>query len=207
MPRLLQTLPIIALMAMAAPVTAQEEAAEGDAAASEAEAGAKATGGAGEILDMGRTEEESPTYIKEEYGDWQLKCFRSEAEEDPCQMYQLLTEDTGNPIAEISLFRLPEGQQAAAGATVVVPLGTLLTEDLKISVDDGRAKSYSYSFCSMIGCFARIGLTGEDVAAFKAGAEAQLQIVPAQAPNQTVDIRVSLNGFTAAYDNVSTVQN
>ena len=76
-------------------------------------------------VQTGRAAQEDPTYIKEEYGDWQLKCFRSEAEEDPCQMYQLLTEEAGNPVAEFSLFRLPEGAQAAAGATIVVPLGTL----------------------------------------------------------------------------------
>ncbi len=207
MPRKLKTLPLIALMALATPAVAQDESAEGDAAASEAETEAPEQSEAAPGLDMGRSEEDNPTYIKEEYGDWQLKCFRSEAEEDPCQMYQLLTEENGNPVAEFSLFRLPEGQQAEAGATIVVPLGTLLPENLKISVDGGRAKTYTYSFCNMVGCFARIGLTNADVAAFKAGVQAQLQIVPAQAPNQTVDIPVSLDGFTAAYDNVSTVQN
>lgn len=160
-----------------------------------------------DLLDMGRQNQEDPTYIKEEYGDWQLKCFRTEAGEDPCQMYQLLIEETGNPVAEFSLFRLPEGAQAVAGATIVVPLGTLLPEELKISVDGGRPKTYSYSFCTMVGCFARIGLTQADVDALRAGAEGQLQIVPAQAPDQTVDIKVSLDGFTAAYSNVSVMQN
>lgn len=160
-----------------------------------------------ELLDMGRQQGEDPTYIKEEYGDWELKCFRTEAGEDPCQMYQLLTEEAGNPIAEFSLFRLPEGSQAVAGATIVVPLGTLLTEELRISVDGGPAKSYTFSFCSMVGCFARIGLTQADINGFKAGAAANLQLVPAQAPDQTLNIQASLSGFTAAYDNVSVVEN
>ena len=59
----------------------------------------------------------------------------------------------------------------------------------------------------MVGCFARIGLAEPDLDAFKRGAAANLQIVPAQAPDQTVNIKVSLTGFTAAYDNVSTIRN
>ncbi|MCZ0811049.1 MAG: invasion associated locus B family protein [Pseudomonadota bacterium] len=214
MPKIYQTLPLIALLAVGTSLSAQDTAsdtatdtqAETESADTATDQAAEPATGVAPQLDTGREVQEDATYIKEEYGDWQLKCFRSEAEEDPCQMYQLLTEEAGNPVAEFSLFRLPDGAQAAAGATIVVPLGTLLPEELKISVDGGRSKSYSYSFCTMVGCFARIGLTQADVDAFKAGAAAQLQIVPAQAPDQTVDIKVSLDGFTNAYSNVSVLQ-
>src|SRR6056297_3677012 len=216
MPKLLSTLPLIVLLTMGTAVTAQDDSADqadGAEAATEAEATTTTeetteTGSANnEALDMGQEVQQQPTYIKEEFGDWQMKCFRSEAEEDPCQMYQLLREDAGNPVAEFSLFRLPEGSQAVAGATIVVPLGTLLTEELRISVDGGPAKTYTYSFCSMVGCFARIGLTQADINGFKAGVTANLQLVPAQAPDQTLNIEASLSGFTAAYDNVSVVEN
>ena len=211
MPRLLTTLPLVALLTIGTALTAQEENAD-QAETSEAtdvteQAPAAAETAQGEQLDMGQDVQENGTYIKEEHGDWQMKCFRSEAEEDPCQMYQLLREDAGNPVAEFSLFRLPEGSQAVAGATIVVPLGTLLAEELKISVDGGKAKTYPFRFCSMVGCFAQVGLTQADINAFKAGAAANLQIVPAQAPDQTVDIKASLTGFTAAYDNVAVAKN
>ncbi len=213
------------LLTIGGAVTAQEDSAdqaEGAETATEAEATTtteettsdEAAGDPGaaepaesEALDMGQEAQQDPTYIKEEFGDWQMKCFRSEAEEDPCQMYQLLREDAGNPVAEFSLFRLPEGSQAVAGATIVVPLGTLLSEELKISVDGGKARVYPFRFCSMAGCFAQVGLTQAEIDAFKAGATANLQIIPAQAPNQTVNIKASLNGFTAAYDKVSVAQN
>ncbi|MEM6376207.1 MAG: invasion associated locus B family protein, partial [Pseudomonadota bacterium] len=148
-----------------------------------------------------------PSYIKEQYGDWQLQCFRTETDEDPCQMYQLLREDAGNPVAEFSVFRLPDDSQAVAGATIVVPLGTLLGEGLKISVDSGPLKAYNFAFCSMGGCFARIGFTEQDIDAFKAGGTARLFIVPAQAPDQVVEINASLDGFTAAFNEVSILQN
>ncbi len=215
MPKIYQTLPLIALLAFGTSLSAQDTDSdtatdtqtETESADTAADQATEPATDVAPQLDTGRPVQEDPTYIKEEYGDWQLKCFRSEAEEDPCQMYQLLIEETGNPVAEFSLFRLPEGAQAVAGATIVVPLGTLLPEELKISVDGGRPKTYSYSFCTMVGCFARIGLTQADVDALRAGAEGQLQIVPAQAPDQTVDIKVSLDGFTAAYSNVSVMQN
>lgn len=186
------TFPLIALLATSTGAAAQD-------------AGETVEPGAG--LDMGQQVQDDSSYVKETYEDWELQCFRSEAEEDPCQMHQLLRESEGNPVAEFSLFKLPESSPAEAGATIVVPLGTLLTEGLRISVDDGAAKAYNFSFCSMVGCFARIGFTEEEVAAFKGGAEANLVIVPAQAPNERVLIKASLSGFTAAYDNVSIAPN
>lgn len=205
----LTTLPLIALLALGTAAQAQDDAdtgAEADATQPEADA-AQPEAGTAPGLDMGQEVQEDPSYIKETYGDWQLQCFRSEAEEDPCQMYQLLREEAGNPVAEFSLFKLPGDSEAVAGATIVVPLGTLLPQGLKIAVDDGRAKAYTYSFCSMVGCFARIGLTQGDIDAFKAGAEAVLTIVPAQAPNERVVIKASLDGFTKAYENVSIAPN
>jgi len=161
-------------------------------------------------LDTGReVSEEDPSYIKATHDDWQLKCFRAETEgqDDMCQMYQLLTESAGNPVAEISIYRLPDGAPVAAGATIAAPLGTLLTEEIKLSVDGGNAKSYAYSFCTMGGCFARIGLTDADVEAMKRGVTATIEIVPAQAPDQKVRIDASLKGFTAAFDEASVLRN
>ena len=122
-------------------------------------------------------------------------------------MYQLLTEAAGNPVAEFSLYRLPPGGPVVAGATLAVPLGTLLTEEVKVSIDSGKAKSYAYSFCTMGGCFARIGLSQADVDAMKSGVTATIEIVPAQAPDQKVRISASLKGFTAAFEAASVLNN
>ncbi|KRS18169.1 invasion associated locus B family protein [Roseovarius indicus] len=207
MSRFLFTLPLIALLAAGTAAVAQDDTATETETETTTEAPAEEGTSNANQLDMGQEVQEDPSYVKETYGDWQLQCFRSEAEEDPCQMYQLLREDAGNPVAEFSLFKLPDDSQAVAGATIVVPLGTLLPQGLKIAVDDGKAKAYNYSFCSMVGCFARIGFTQADVDALKAGGEAVLMIVPAQAPDQQVVIKASLDGFTKAYENVSIAPN
>ncbi|GAB4285361.1 MAG: invasion associated locus B family protein [Roseovarius sp.] len=205
MSRLLTILPLVAALAAGGAAIAQDSATTPAPAAEDAQAPAgeaPATDG----LDMGREVKEDPSYIKETFGDWQLQCFRTEAEQDPCQMYQLLHEDAGNPVAEFSLFKLPGDGPAVAGATIVVPLGTLLPQGLRIAVDDGAAKAYTFSFCSLVGCFARIGFSQADIDAFKKGERAYLTIVPAQAPDQRVVIKVSLKGFTKAFENVSVAQ-
>ena len=196
--RLLSTLPLIALLALGQTATAQETSTDETTSEETTDAAPAADG-----LDMGQDIQEDPSYIRETYNDWQLQCFRSDTGEDPCQMYQLLREDSGNPIAEFSIFKLPDDSQAVAGATIVVPLGTLLPQGLRIAVDESSAKAYNFSFCSMVGCFARIGFTQGDIDAFRAGGEAKLVIVPAQAPDQTVVIDASLSGFTNAYENVT----
>ncbi|RBI85184.1 invasion associated locus B family protein [Rhodosalinus halophilus] len=198
MHRKLQLLTLAALTALAAPLAAQDT--DQPAAEETTEAAP------GEDLSLGTTDMGS-TYVQEEVGDWELQCIRTDQEEDPCTLYQLLNDQEGNPVAEVSIFRLPEGGRAEAGATVIVPLETLLTEQLRIAVDGGQGKLYPFSFCNPVGCYARIGLTASDVEAFKRGAVARLSIVPFAAPDQTVTLDLSLSGFTAGYDKVSVLQN
>jgi len=140
------------------------------------------------------------TYTKETNGDWDVRCIKTEdGLDEPCQMYQLMSDDEGTPVAEISIFRLPEGGRAIAGATIVVPLETSLPPQLVMQVDAGSTRRYPYSFCNTIGCYSRVGLVDEEVDAFLAGKAAKLTIVPAMAPDQTVELTMSLTGFTASY--------
>lgn len=143
------------------------------------------------------------TYVADMQGDWEIRCVRTEDGKDPCQLYQLLQDEAGNSVAEIGLFALPAGQQAAAGATIITPLETLLTQQVTIAVDGGTAKRYPFTWCSEIGCFARVGFTADEVAAFKRGRQAVLTIVPVVAPEQPVRLAISLSGFTAGYDAVA----
>ena len=140
------------------------------------------------------------TYTKETNGDWDVRCIKTvDGLDEPCQMYQLMSDDEGTPVAEISIFRLPEGGRAIAGATIVVPLETSLPPQLIMQVDEGATRRYPYSFCNTIGCYSRVGLLDEEVDAFLAGKAAKLTIVPAMAPDQTVELTMSLIGFTASY--------
>lgn len=144
------------------------------------------------------------TYVAATFGDWEQRCVRApEGEDDRCQLYQLLQDTEGNSVAEISLFGLEPGQAAAAGATIITPLETLLTQQVTLRVDEGTAKRYPFTWCGEIGCFARVGFTADEVAAFKRGNKATISIVPVAAPDRTVDLDMSLIGFTAGFDAVN----
>jgi invasion protein IalB len=142
-------------------------------------------------------------YLSEVFNDWALRCLKVEDGEDPCQMYQLLSDAEGNAVAEIAIVALPSSGDAVAGATIVAPLETLLTEQITLRVDGGPARRFPFNFCNVGGCVTRLGLTQEDVALFRRGATATLSMVPAAAPDQIVTVTMSLSGFTAAYDAAS----
>ncbi|WP_353472220.1 invasion associated locus B family protein [Salipiger sp. H15] len=211
---ILRLLPFaVALAAM--PAHAQDAAQSSDATTQEQTEGTVAAGGLSLGEDANSEAPAAPgqkqpeTYVKATHGDWELQCLKapegSDAE-DPCQMYQLLQDDQGNNVAEVSLFRVANGGQVAAGGTFVVPLETLLTQKLTIAVDGGQAKRYDYSFCTPVGCYARVGFTEEDVNRFKAGKGATVTIVPALAPDQKVTLDMSLSGFTAGYEGTSALR-
>ncbi len=114
--------------------------------------------------------------------------MRTEDGADPCQLYQLLKDGQGNSVAEISMFTLPAGQPAVAGATLITPLETLLTQQIGLQIDGGTAKRYPFTWCAAIGCIARVGFTQEEIDQFKKGAKAVVTIVPVAAPDQKVEL-------------------
>ncbi len=179
---------------------------DGDSTASEAEAvpadGIETDGEGGTPgLSMGVEEGGGGgLYVKDTFGDWQMRCIKADGTSEVCQLYQLMRDGEGNSVAEFNIFPIPDGQQAVAGANIVTPLETLLTANLRLAIDGGQGKVYPYSFCSQIGCFSRIGLTAEELGAFRAGNAATITIVPAGAPTETVKLSLSLSGFTAGFN-------
>ena len=162
-------------------------------------------------LAMGTTEGEpqmGQPYTTEKVGSWERRCMRTNQDQaqDPCQLYQLLEDDLGNAVSEITLFKLDTGGQAVAGATIIVPLETLLTEQLKLRVDEGPARIYPFSFCTSVGCIARIGLTNDDIDSLKRGSAARLSLVPVAAPDQLVILKVPLDGFSVSYSKISPLE-
>lgn len=222
MSKFLTTLPLCAALALMVPMATFAQTATDDTAtetpseaAPETEEGtpsAGASGTAAEIenqLSLGEDADKDPElgkpYTREVIGAWEMRCIKTEQEVDPCQMYQLLDDGQGSPIAEVSLFRLPDGGKAEAGATIVVPLETSLPQQLTVAVDTGAARRYPFAFCNPVGCYVRLGLTSEDIASFKRGNKAVITIVPALAQDQKVELELSLDGFSASYKEVSVI--
>lgn len=190
----MKTLPLTAALlaiGLASPLAAQDTAGTADETATAAEQAG---------LSLGQREV-GTTYVSAEHGDWELRCIASpEGQPDPCQLYQLLVDADGNPVAEFNLFDVPDEGELVAGATIVTPLDTLLTGQLRMAVDSNQARVYPFSFCQPVGCYVRIGLTNADIQTFRAGNAATIGIVPLQAPDQMVPLTLSLTGFTAGFE-------
>ena len=154
-----------------------------------------------EALPLGEpvTPEVGQTYVAEQFGDWEIRCVRQEEGVfEPCQMYQLLIDVNGNSVAELTAFALPDGQEAAAGATVITPLETNLATGVQFFVDDFEPLRYPFEFCNQLGCYARMGWSQGMVDDLKQGGVATVLISPFANPNAEVIITASLDGFTAA---------
>jgi invasion protein IalB len=188
----------------AAPLMAQtteepaptEEAAPADAAPAEDLAMGQEVGAADGV---------GSTYTTANFEAWEQRCVRTEGGVDPCQLYTLLKDKDGNSVAEFTMFNLPKGSEgpAVAGATFIAPLETLLTAGLQLQIDGAKGKIYPFTFCTQIGCIARIGFTAEEVEGMKKGGAALLTIVPFVAPDEKVELTMPLKGFTAGLDAVT----
>ncbi|MDG2340615.1 MAG: invasion associated locus B family protein [Paracoccaceae bacterium] len=139
-------------------------------------------------------------YFRDTFTDWRLRCQKTVDGNDPCQLFQLLADETGGTVAQIVVFNLntTEGP-AVAGANVTVPLETALREGIRLQVDDNPAKAYPFAYCDDIGCHARLGLTAVELKAMQDGSAARLVTVPYRGERKPVIVQVSLQGFTAGY--------
>lgn len=142
-------------------------------------------------------------YLRSTHADWTVRCIRTEeGRPDPCELYQLMTDEDDNAVAEVTMIPLQNGE-VAAGATLIAPLETDLMHGLGLGVDNAEARGYPFSFCAPVGCISRMGFTPDELAAMKRGNKAVVTLLPFGAdPEQPVRLDMSLSGFTAAFAEV-----
>ncbi|WP_424970034.1 invasion associated locus B family protein [Dinoroseobacter sp. S76] len=145
------------------------------------------------------------TYIRETLTDWSIRCIRGQGpqSEDSCQLYQLLRDQSDNPVSEFTLLPAPEGSNVGALITVITPLETVLTEGLILAVDGEALPPKPFVWCNRTGCFSRFGVSALEVDAMKGGAVATVSIVALARPDARVEVSASLRGFTAAFNKLS----
>lgn len=162
--------------------------------------GSVAPGGAADELPASRLDAEpNGPYLLGEFTDWTVRCIRLEgAPTDPCEMHQTLFGPNGAATAEINIVPIAR-EGVAAGATLVTPLETLLSRDIRLTIDDGAPRTYRFTFCSEQSCVAQVGFTAEELDAMRGGQTAVMRIYPLAAPEQPVDLEISLSGFTAGF--------
>ncbi len=155
--------------------------------------------------------EPGQAFVAEIFTDWQVRCIRSPDDNTPdrCEMFQMLEEQNGNPVAEFRVAAsLLQQDGEVATATFLTPLDTLLNRGLQLQVDDNEPAVVPYAFCREIGCFVQLALTQDDIETFENGIDTQVVIFAlmrddlGQMGGAPVPLVASLRGFTAAYASV-----
>ena len=141
-------------------------------------------------------------YIKERFENWTLKCIKPVNSIERCEANQIIFNQIQQPVAEISIIKLPKGQVAAAAATIIVPLETILSEGLVLAIQELEPKKYQFKFCNSLGCFSQIGLTDDEVEALKRKEKASIFLKHISSGDQQIVIPMSLDGFTKIFSNL-----
>ena len=135
-------------------------------------------------------------------GAWEVAC---PPEGRNCAMAQIGNDAAGVPVLEMVIRKLEEplevGERTAiAVLDVITPLGVVLIEGLKVSIDGGRDETAPFQICTEQGCLVREPVDNDLITRFKRGNSAVVSVVAA---NQgEVQATISLSGFTKSYDSL-----
>ncbi len=127
---------------------------------------------------------------------WFKACTKQE-EVDICNVQFMARADTGQLLSAVNLIEV-KGSVNRRLVQIVVPTSRLIPPGIGLQIDGGAAQKIDYAICLPDRCLAETQLTDDMVASFKRGSELTLTSVNFQ--NQPNPIKVTLSGFTAAYD-------
>jgi invasion protein IalB len=127
---------------------------------------------------------------------WFKACSKQE-DVDICNVQNITTAASGQLVTGISLIEL-KGKINRKVFQVTVPTGRLVPPGIGLQIDGGKAQKLDYVICFPDRCVAEVALSDQIVSSFKKGQELTLTSVNFQ--NQPNPVKVSLKGFTGAFD-------
>ena len=127
---------------------------------------------------------------------WYKVCSKQE-DIDICNVQNILVADTGQLLTGVSLIEV-KGKTNRRIFQITVPTGRLVPPGVGMQIDGGQPQKIDYMICLPDRCIAEGPLNDQLVASFKRGSELTLTSVNFQ--NQPNPIKMSLQGFTAAFD-------
>ena len=127
---------------------------------------------------------------------WFKACTKQQ-DIDICNVQNIMTAQTGQLVTGVSLIEL-KGKINRKVFQVTVPTGRLVPPGIGMQIDGGKAQKLDYAICFPDRCIAELPLTDQLVASLKKGSTITLTSINFQ--NQPNPIKVTLEGFTGAYD-------
>lgn len=123
---------------------------------------------------------------------------------DICNVQHQVLAQTGQLLTAVQLAEF-KGKVNRRALQVSVPIGRLLPAGITMQIDESKPTKLEYTTCFQDRCVADAPLTDAIVAALKKGTGLTLTSYNFQ--NQPNPIKVSLEGFTGAYDGPALEQN
>ncbi|MEL6504619.1 MAG: invasion associated locus B family protein [Pseudomonadota bacterium] len=127
---------------------------------------------------------------------WVKICSRV-GETDICNVQYSILTGTGQLVTAVNLLQ-SKGKTTRRLFQVAVPSGRIIPQGIKMQIDNGKENTLPYSLCIPDRCLAEIPLSEGLVKAMKAGGEITLTSTNFRV--QKNPVKVSLKGFTAAFD-------
>lgn len=133
-------------------------------------------------------------------GDWLVRCYPVQ-NESPCDIYQQQNDARSQQrVLAVSLAYVPRLDKDAI--QISVPLGVAIQRGLSVHAGSYASQVMPYRRCDRGGCYVEMLVDNAFIDQLNhAGSDALIRIAADDGKNY--DLKLSLNGFTAAYDSMA----
>jgi invasion protein IalB len=139
-----------------------------------------------------------------QFEDWTVRCGRR-GEQGPqvCEMQQQQADSEDRVIMAVAVGEVPGTSDL--GLLVMLPLGILLPAGVTLQVDGGAEMPLQVDRCERQGCRVEMLLESDLLSRLKGGSQAKVffEAVNPRGERQRLGVPISLLGFTAALDEVT----
>lgn len=135
--------------------------------------------------------------------DWTVVCEKlPKTQKEACYVFQNVTNDKGTVVMRIAIAYLPE--KTKSQALITLPLGVLLQPGIEFKGGAAEAFRVPFGVCVKNGCVAITELDDTIIKSMKSGTKGSVKFFVSQ--KKTIEISISLSGFTAAWDSIEKLQ-
>jgi invasion protein IalB len=139
-----------------------------------------------------------------QFKDWTVRCGR-QGEQGPqvCEMQQQRIDKEDRTVMAVAVGKVP--QTSDLGLLIILPLGILLPAGVSLQIDSGAEVPLEVDRCERQGCRIEMLLEPDLLNRLKAGSKATVffEAVDPQGERQRLGVPISLLGFTAALNEVT----
>ena len=155
-------------------------------------------GALGLVTTFGTATAQTTETSSTQFQSWTVTCTEEDGQKQ-CAMSQSL--NLQNQAGLLLRMELKRGPEDGASGVIIVPFGLDITKGISLSVDGGPRWNLPMRTCQNFGCVVPLTVGPEMVAEMKKSGTIQISLYTLDG-GTTMDVPVSLTGFTAAFDEI-----